>query len=322
MRDRLRKIQETLSALSVDPLLAAQAKADLELLSATYEENPVVLRLRNRLDANIPRVLGPLKEKARSYKNQAEQSASIEDSQSLAKQALNCLEQIRSLQGLDENSDRLFNDTDKLLREVTRLQTELTQARTAYEEQKSWPAQAAKLSQVVRDRYPGDPGVIQLNRLLARYFTLQGMIRYGLIALGVLILAGMAWFGFGAYKNYQVSLTPTVTPTATATGTATVTPTLTATATLTPTPTSTFTPTPTPIVAVAMRDIWARSNCYEGYPAIGKISGGGRVDFLPAGRRFDGFNRECVLVSFQEFEKSIIGWVLVADLGPAPAAEQ
>ena len=57
-------------------------------------------------------------------------------------------------------------------------------------------------------------------------------------------------------------------------------------------------------------------------PLLEKFPAAASVDFLPAGRRFDGFNRECVLVSFQEFEKSIIGWVLVADLGPAPAAEK
>ncbi len=321
VRDRLRKIQETLSALSVDPHLAAKAKADLELLSVSYEENPLVQRLRNRLDANIPRITGPLKEKARSYKNQAEQSFSIEESRTYAQQALNCLEQIGSLQGLDESSERLQNDTEKLLRDVSRLDNELTQALKAAEEQKAWPAQSAKISQAVRQRYPSDPGVIQLNRQLTRFFTLQRLLRYGVVLLGFLILAGLAWIGFGAYKDYQVSLTPTVTPTATATATATMTPTATATATITPTPTNTPTPTPTPIVAVAMREVWARSNCYEGYPAIGKIPMGGKVDFLPAGRRFDGFNRECVLVSFQEFERSIIGWVLVLDLGPAPVTD-
>ena len=134
----------------------------------------MVQRLRNRLDANIPRVLGPLKEKARSYKSQAEQSASIEESRTLAKQALNCLEQIRSLQGLDENSDRLFNESDKLLREVTRLETELTQARTAYENRKVGLHRQPNLSQVVRHRYPGDPGVTPAQPLACALFYAAG----------------------------------------------------------------------------------------------------------------------------------------------------
>jgi hypothetical protein len=40
------------------------------------------------------------------------------------------------------------------------------------------------------------------------------------------------------------------------------------------------------------------------------------VDFLPAERRFDNFSRECVLVEYEEFGSSIIGWILIADLGP------
>ena len=99
-----------------------------------------------------------------------------------------------------------------------------------------------------------------------------------------------------------------------------MTPTQTATATITPTPTMTFTPTPTPTTAQTLRDVWARTNCYEGYPAIGKIPADSQVDFLPAARRFDNFSRECVLVEYEEFGSSIIGWVLFADLGPAPTA--
>ena len=33
------------------------------------------------------------------------------------------------------------------------------------------------------------------------------------------------------------------------------------------------------------------------------------------GRRFDDFNRECVLVEYAGTEGSVIGWVLIADLG-------
>jgi hypothetical protein len=67
---------------------------------------------------------------------------------------------------------------------------------------------------------------------------------------------------------------------------------------------------------VAQRAIWARGGCYEGNRAVGKIPEGGVVRFLPAGRRFDDFNRECVFVEYVNPEGgSIIGWVLIADLG-------
>jgi hypothetical protein len=42
------------------------------------------------------------------------------------------------------------------------------------------------------------------------------------------------------------------------------------------------------------------------------------VRFLQSDRRFDTFNRECVLVEFQAQGKSVIGWVLLMDIGSAP----
>ena len=75
-----------------------------------------------------------------------------------------------------------------------------------------------------------------------------------------------------------------------------------------------MTPTPTPVAGITLRDVWARSDCYEGFSAIGRIPTEGLVRFLPAERRFDSFNRECALVEHQGDEGSVIGWVLLADL--------
>jgi hypothetical protein len=86
------------------------------------------------------------------------------------------------------------------------------------------------------------------------------------------------------------------------------------TATLTPTATHTPLPTPTPIAGVALREVWARSGCYEGFNAISRIPQGGLLRFLPSERRFDQFNRECVLVEYQGPDKSVIGWVLIMDV--------
>jgi hypothetical protein len=67
-----------------------------------------------------------------------------------------------------------------------------------------------------------------------------------------------------------------------------------------------------------LRDVWARNGCYEGFSAIGRIPTGGLLNFLPAERRFDAFNRECVLVEYQGEDKNIIGWILFADIGSSP----
>jgi hypothetical protein len=66
-----------------------------------------------------------------------------------------------------------------------------------------------------------------------------------------------------------------------------------------------------------MRSIWARNGCYESFGALGKIPEGGKLRFLPTERRFDSFNRECLLVEYNGPEGSIIGWVLMIDIGPA-----
>jgi hypothetical protein len=71
---------------------------------------------------------------------------------------------------------------------------------------------------------------------------------------------------------------------------------------------------PTPSVGLAARPIWARSGCYESFNAIGKIPEGGELRFLPSERRFDDFNRECVLVEYQGPDRSVIGWVLFPDV--------
>jgi hypothetical protein len=48
---------------------------------------------------------------------------------------------------------------------------------------------------------------------------------------------------------------------------------------------------------------------------VGRIPASGTLNFLQAERRFDQFNRECVLVEYQSESKNIIGWVLLVDIG-------
>jgi len=84
------------------------------------------------------------------------------------------------------------------------------------------------------------------------------------------------------------------------------------------TPTETPTLTPTPLFVYVQRDVWARNGCYDTFTAVGRIPAGGTVRFLPSERRFDDFNRECVLVEHQRDGAAVIGWVLTVDLGANP----
>ena len=315
IRETLRGIHEILSALNLEPKMVAQAKADLDSLTAEYGDNPTFQRLRSRLEGVIPRAVAPLKDQARSLKAQAERADTLEETLYLARQAKTQLDQIRNLEGMDESLDRLQVEIDRLIRKVEEFEDELAQANNAYENNKRWPARAARLSQEVRQLYPGDPGVARLNRSLRSYYASQNFTKFIIVFIILLLFGLFGWWAFGRFQAYLVSLTPTPTNTATTTPTPSSTPSLTTTPTLTPTATTTPTPTSTPTVGVALRDVWARSSCYEGFNAVGRIPTGGTLDFLQAERRFDQFNRECVLVEYQSESKNIIGWVLLIDIG-------
>ncbi len=318
VKDSIRTMNETLSQPTIDPKVLSQMKSELDGLIGEYGENASFLRLRTRLEGVIPRVVEPLKEQTRSMKVQAERSPTLEGALYLANQARQQLAQIRNLEGFDDSLDRLQNEVDRMIRDLQRYDTDLQMATRAYENKRSWPAEAWRLSAEVRERYPNDPGVTQLKRSLRRFqWTMSGMWIGG-ITLGVILLILMGSFGIGRFRAYQLALTPTATFTNTPTATATFTPSPSPTPTGTATATLTPTLTPTPIAGVAQRDVWARSGCYEGFNAVGKIPAGGTLRFLPDDRQFDNFNRECVLVQYERESGSIIGWVLFMDVGTTP----
>jgi tetratricopeptide (TPR) repeat protein len=323
VKNTLRGIFEMLSLTAISPQEASQAKASLDSLIAEHGANPAFDRLLERFRSVIPRVVEPLKEQTRALKNQAERAGTIEEALYLSKQARQNLDQIRNLEGVDESLDRLQSDIDRLQLSIQKFDNDVQSATRAVENNPAWPADAARISADARQRFPNDPGVIQLNRSLRSYrWKLLG-IRLGGILLGILVLWLVSTWGLGRFRAYRLSLTPTITPTATSTATFTATPTLTATITPTPTTTGTPTLTPTPLAGIAQRDIWARNGCYEAFTAVGRVLSGGTVRFLPSERRFDEFNRECALVEYQRLDGgAVIGWVLLMDIGAEPPPTQ
>ncbi len=314
-KDTLRSINEVLSSSSNDPKILVQVKTDLDNLSSEQGDNPALQRLRGRFESSIPRIVGPLKDQARDLKNQAERCATIEEAQFFARQAKQQLDQIRTLQGMDDSLDRLNNEVDKIIRVSQRLSDEIATANVSYENHKNWPAEAFRISAEARSRYPNDPGVAALKRSLSRYSNIRLGFRVFAVLAVIAIVFILGLVIRNSWNSYQISRIPTATPTATHTSTPSPTPTQTATVTPTVTPTATPTLTPTPQAGTALRDIWARNGCYETFTAIGTIPEKAPVRFLPSERRFDDFNRECVLVEYRGPDRSIIGWVLISDLG-------
>jgi tetratricopeptide (TPR) repeat protein len=318
VKGNLQAIFAALSQASIDPQAASQAKQSLDTLVSEYGQNPAFDRLVERFKSVVPRVVEPLKEQARSLKNQAERAPTLEEALYLSRQAKQNLDQIRNLEGVDENLNRLQADIERLQRQIQEYDNDLQSAQRAYENNPSWPAEAARISADVRAHYPNDPGVSRLERNLRGYRWKLAGVRLGIIIIIVILLALLANWGLGRYRAYITSLTPTPTPTLTATPTLTHTPTGTPTSTPTLTPTATPTLTPTPVSGFVQRDVWARNGCYEAYTASGRIPAGGEAKFLPAERRFDDFDRECVLVEYQTDSGAVIGWVLIGDIGAQP----
>ena len=306
-------IAETLNNSSTDPKNIAQVKTFLDSLYLQFGENPAFKKLKDRFQALIPDAAEPIKDQVRALKTQADRSQTLDAVTSKARQAKELLDQVRNLGYSDEAIQQLQGDIEKLFRDVQHYEDELQEAVTVFNSNRSWPAAAAQVSQNVRARYPNDPRVVELNRMLGPYRNARIGIRVLVILIGVTLAGVLLMIGFNAAQNYILSLTPTATPTPTLPPTATPLP---PTATITPRPTSTPTLTPTPPSGVVARDVWVRNGCYETFRAIGQIPAGAMVRFLPADRQFDNVDRECVLVEFITPEKtSLIGWVLIADLG-------
>lgn len=317
VKEHLRQVTEILNISTPNPKAVTRAKTLLDGLILEYGENPTLARLRARLETVIPKVLGPLKDQVRVLKTQVERAQSIEVSQSKLQQARQVLEQARGLEPGDDDLELLQGEMEQLAQETQRYTEELQQANVTLNSNRSWPVNAARMSQEVRSRYPNDPDVIELNKALRGYYASITGIKVGVGLLGLIIIGLVLWLGANQVRAYVISLTPTATPTHTPTATATRTPTLMPTATSTPAPTHTPTITPTPLTGSTARVVWVRNGCYETFDAISRIPEGAIVRFLPVERRWDNFNRECVFIEYVGETRTINGWILLADLaGP------
>lgn len=312
-KSMIQSISESLNSSSSDPKAIIQIKTSLETLILQYGENPAFQKLKDRFQALIPLMVEPWKDQIRALKTQADRSQTIDAVTSKARQAKELLDQVKNLGYRDEAIAQFQEEIDKLFHEVQRYEDELQQAFTVFNANRSWPAAAAQISQNVRARYPNDPRVVDLNRQLTPYRNARMGIRglIGLVAIGLVGLLLVA--GFRAASNFMLSLTPS--PTATLTPAPTSTP-LPPTATNTPLPTNTPTITPTPPTGIVAKTVWVRNGCYETFNLLGQIPQGSTVRFLPADRKFDNLNRECMLVEFTspKSKTSQIGWILIADL--------
>jgi len=303
----------------IPPNKLADAKSKLERLRMKYGSLAQIGRLQNRLDLLIPAATQNLLDNTQRLKEEAANAPTLAIALQKIAGARENLDLLRQLDAYDAQSLALENEISTLETEINNAQDEIERAKEALETgNRFFTLDAYRISSNVRKRFPNDPQVLALKRgLTPTYFVAGGGSIIIIILLGFLISFAARNISASIYAR-NLARTPTVTFTPTVTLTPTVTPTPTQTLTPTPdySPTPTRTATPTPIVTVVtVRDVYARSDCYAGYKSNGFIPQGTTLTLLPmAERRFDEFNRECVLVEFRGSDFSIIGYVLMADV--------
>ena len=305
----------------IPPAMLADSKGKLERIRMKYGEIEQISRLRTRLDLMIPATIQNLLDNTQRLKQEAASAPTA----TLAKQkvagARDNLDLLRQLDAYDAESLNLEDEISRLETEIDTNLDAITRAKETFETgNKFFALDSWKISRSARKRFPQDPDVLELKR---NYVPTYAITILGILVIGALLIA-MLSFGIrkmsASIEARNLAKTPTVTntPTITLTPTVTLTPEPSLTPTVYESPTPTLTPTPTPIAYVSPKyQVWVRSDCYGDFLGVGRVTTGARLTLMPmAERKFDSFNRECVLVSFSSGNYSVIGYVLLDDMNP------
>lgn len=305
----------------IPPAKLADSRSKLEKIRMKYGEIPQLGRLRNRLDLLIPATIQSLLDNTRRFKEEAANAPTAALAREKVNGARENLDYLRQLDAYDSQSLSLENEISALETEISTNEDAIQRAEAALENgNKNFALDALRISSRARKRFPQDPRILELKRGFLPTYLVGGV---GGIVLLVLLIMGISLAARGISDSvYERNLarTPTVTmtPTITLTPTVTLTPTITTTPTPDYSPTPTNTVTPTPVVFVrAIRDIWVRTGCYASFSSPGRIREGMTVELVSMPeRRFDEFNRECVLIEYTSGDYAIIGYVLIEDITP------
>lgn len=305
----------------IPPSKLADAKSKLEKIRVKYGEIPQLGRLRNRLDLIIPATIQSLLDNTQRFKEEATNAPTVALARKKIDGARENLDFLRQLDAYDSQSLSLENEISALETEISTNEDAIQRSEDALESgNKYFALDALRISSKARKRFPQDPRVLELKRgFLPTYLVtaIAVVVVLVLVIMGVSLAARQ--FSDSAYeRNLARTPTLTMTPTVTLTPTATLTPTITPTPTPDYSPTPTTTVTPTPVVFVrAVRDIWVRTGCYGSFSSPGRIREGMTVELVSMPeRRFDEFNRECVLIEYSSGDYAIIGYVLIEDITP------
>lgn len=307
------------SSGKIPPEKLADSKAKLERVRMKYGEISQISRLRNRLDLLIPATIQSLLDNTLRLKQDATTAPTVSLARQKVAGARENLDLLRKLDAYDSQSLSLENEISELESQIGKHEDSIKRAEDALKDgNRFFNLAALRINRDAGRRFPQDPKILELKRGFLPTYLLGGLGLLLSVVFLVLLLSTAVRGISNAVRERNLALTPTVTrtPTITLTPTITQTPTVTLTPTPDYSPTPTYTATPTPIITVVtIREVWARNDCYDNYNATGRIPAGTTLTLLPMSeRRFDNFNRECVLVEFRGSSFAIIGYVLMMDL--------
>ena len=304
---------------NIPPYKLAEARQTLDRLSLKYGDISQINRLRNRLEIILPAVTLGLVEKIRQIKRQGDAASTLKVAKKAYEEAHDSLTTLQTLQSENSQGRTLKPEIQEARQQIESFEDSLQRANQALNtDNRFFPRNAFLISKAVRTRFPQDPEVLDLKRRLRWYYVTL----YGGSAIAGLLIILILWLGgrgiAGLVRQRQLALAPTATATATITPTSTITPTPTETGTPTPeqSPTPDYSPTPTPIIVGSVtRTLFAYSGCYESTNQVGRIPEGGEVTIIALPERvFDDLNRECLLIEYRGETRTVIGYILIADL--------
>lgn len=286
----------------------------LEAVLAKYPDaaknHPGIRDLQLRFDAQRPLIISEIKSTLLALQKRFDSATKIDDAEMAHSEAADLLDLYARL-GADASDVRRSTERKESRQlELEKITSDLdTLALKANQKKRFTSSDEAERAGELLERFSNDPDVKKLQKPLDAHES-QRKFRTGGIILGAIIaLSIFSYFVLNQWQQYVVSLTPTATMTLTPSPTFTVTPSLTP--TITPPPSA----TPLPPKLRILRDLYARTGCYERYRLIGRLPEGAIVTLLPSERKVDDLRRECVLVEYSSSGESIVGWVLLIDLG-------
>ena len=318
---KVKDLEQEISQLLEDPKLVSAHFLDIEkrfqyvqgVLSKHLDsvKNHIVVKdLQNRFDNQRPLVLSDIKSNISTEQKRYDLATKVDDAEQAHDEAtkqLALLAQIgtdqNDVQRLTERKESRQIELDQIRDDISTLLQRLTQKR------KFTVKEDCDRAAELLERFPNDPSVKRFQKPLQDRLFQRRLITSGGIVIAVIFLSVLSVLSVKAWNGYVSALTPTATMTFTATSTPTSTPL--PTATITPVPSA----TPLPPRMQVLRDLYAKSGCYEDYRVTGQIPVGGVVTLLQSDREFDNLGRECILVRYQSSKESVVGWVLLVDLG-------